>query len=293
MITVTFLGESYECTTALKGSNYIHLLDDMGCMIASFDGVSDFSGFEISGGEWCVPKSESECKVAVIREDGTITEGGHVCKDLLTGKYLTQMEYDALSDEEKNRENFVYIIKDEVFTKDISDATATFTEASERVNIESGEKIGAIFGKIKKWFSSLGALAFKSTVAAGDYSVGSIKNADISSNALISISKINGLSSRLSAIENHIGSEQTISVGNGRFVKFSPSANSLYVIWADETTFLLYVHNLSEESYTSSANGLHCSYVPDLSSMPSAPMNRGFVFSDILDNSTVIVRKIV
>lgn len=36
----------------------------------------------------------------------------------------------------------------------------TFTEASTRANINSGESHKTIFGKIKKWFSSLGDLAF-------------------------------------------------------------------------------------------------------------------------------------
>lgn len=35
-----------------------------------------------------------------------------------------------------------------------------FDEASERVNIQSGEQIGTLFGKIKKWFTDLGAAAF-------------------------------------------------------------------------------------------------------------------------------------
>ena len=110
MITVTYLGESYECTAALKGSEYIRLLDSAGCMVASFEGISDFSGFEISGGEWCVPKPEGECKIAVIREDGTLAEGGHTCKDLLAGKTIARADYDKLSDEEKNRPNFAYLI---------------------------------------------------------------------------------------------------------------------------------------------------------------------------------------
>jgi hypothetical protein len=39
-----------------------------------------------------------------------------------------------------------------------------FTEAEVRANIQSGEGVTALFGKIKKWFSDLGALAFKSKV---------------------------------------------------------------------------------------------------------------------------------
>jgi hypothetical protein len=39
-----------------------------------------------------------------------------------------------------------------------------FTEAEIRANIQSGEGITSLFGKIKKWFSDLGNLAFKNTV---------------------------------------------------------------------------------------------------------------------------------
>lgn len=46
-------------------------------------------------------------------------------------------------------------------TVDIDNIEVAFQEATERVNIESGEKIPGIFGKVKKWFSSLKSLAFK------------------------------------------------------------------------------------------------------------------------------------
>lgn len=43
---------------------------------------------------------------------------------------------------------------------DISDETPTFTESATRTNINSGEKISTLFGKIKKWFTDLKAVAF-------------------------------------------------------------------------------------------------------------------------------------
>ena len=49
-------------------------------------------------------------------------------------------------------------------TVDIEDVPVTFTEAALRENILSEETIPTIFGKIKKWFSSLKALAFKDKV---------------------------------------------------------------------------------------------------------------------------------
>ena len=53
-------------------------------------------------------------------------------------------------------------------TGDGSDVTAAFSEAETRENIATGEKLSVLFGKIAKWFSSLGSLAFKSTVSKSD-----------------------------------------------------------------------------------------------------------------------------
>ena len=40
------------------------------------------------------------------------------------------------------------------------DVTVIFTESEERINIKSGEKLSELFGKVRKWFSSLQAVAF-------------------------------------------------------------------------------------------------------------------------------------
>ena len=53
-------------------------------------------------------------------------------------------------------------------TGDGSNVTAAFTAASTRANIATGEKLSVLFGKIAKWFTDLGSLAFKSTVAKSD-----------------------------------------------------------------------------------------------------------------------------
>lgn len=56
--------------------------------------------------------------------------------------------------------------------ENIDTATIVFTEAATRVNVGSGDTIAAMFGKIKKWFSDLGSLAFKSSVAKSDLASG-------------------------------------------------------------------------------------------------------------------------
>ena len=43
-----------------------------------------------------------------------------------------------------------------------------FVEAEIRANIQSGEGVTSLFGKIKKWFADLGALAFKNSVDYGE-----------------------------------------------------------------------------------------------------------------------------
>lgn len=52
------------------------------------------------------------------------------------------------------------------FGSDVSVATVDFEEASERANIETGETIKTVFGKIKKWFTDLTAAAFAQMITS-------------------------------------------------------------------------------------------------------------------------------
>lgn len=49
----------------------------------------------------------------------------------------------------------------------VSDMVQTFSQASSRANIVSGEKNTTLFGKIMKWFADMGAAAFRSVVNNG------------------------------------------------------------------------------------------------------------------------------
>lgn len=69
---------------------------------------------------------------------------------------------------------------------DGSDITETFTAASSRANIVSGESNATIFGKIAKWLGDLKALAFKDNVSDSDIS------GTISDNHIASASTWNG-----------------------------------------------------------------------------------------------------
>lgn len=59
-----------------------------------------------------------------------------------------------------------------------------FTTAATRKNITAGEKLSVLFGKIAKWFSDLGSLAFKSTVAKSDLARDVQASLDKADNAL-------------------------------------------------------------------------------------------------------------
>ena len=83
MPTLVYLEQSYDCTTAIKGDDYIRLLDDSGCLVASFDGISDFSAFTLRNGSYTSPTPDHDCYVAVIRDDGTFGKGGHRCSEIV------------------------------------------------------------------------------------------------------------------------------------------------------------------------------------------------------------------
>lgn len=74
-------------------------------------------------------------------------------------------------------------------TGDGSNVTAAFTTASTRANVATGEKLSVLFGKIAKWFSDLGSLAFKSTVAKSDLASDVQTSLGKADSALQSVSK--------------------------------------------------------------------------------------------------------
>lgn len=58
----------------------------------------------------------------------------------------------------------------------INDETPTYTEAANRENLSSGEKLSAAFGKIKKWFSDLKSVAFSNDYNDLDNTPTALKN---------------------------------------------------------------------------------------------------------------------
>lgn len=70
-----------------------------------------------------------------------------------------------------------------------SDVTVAFNEAMSRTNVETGDTASTLFGKIKKFFSDLGALAFKSAVVESDITDSNVTTAKIA-NLAVTTAKI-------------------------------------------------------------------------------------------------------
>lgn len=80
---VQICGRAYNCTTAIKGPDYVRLINYAGTTVASFDNVSDFSVFTLISGAWTDAKGVDDCPVAVIREDGSVAKCGAPIKQFL------------------------------------------------------------------------------------------------------------------------------------------------------------------------------------------------------------------
>ena len=87
MPSVTFLDTTYNCSCAVRGDTFIHLLDADNVIVATFDGIVDFDAFSITDGDWTYAADPDSCPVAVVLEDGTIAAGGHLCKELVSGSH--------------------------------------------------------------------------------------------------------------------------------------------------------------------------------------------------------------
>ena len=60
--------------------------------------------------------------------------------------------------------NWRYLAKG--FTGDIGDSIITFTAATSRENINTGESVKTVFGRIKKWFADMTAAAFAQIITS-------------------------------------------------------------------------------------------------------------------------------
>ena len=60
--------------------------------------------------------------------------------------------------------NWIYLAKG--FSGDIGDTAITFTEAETRENIDTGESVKTVFGRVKKWFADMTAAAFAQIITS-------------------------------------------------------------------------------------------------------------------------------
>jgi len=87
-------------------------------------------------------------------------------------------------------ENEVYLNDTKITTGQVQNATVSSTQATSRTNIAASETVKTAFGKTRKWFADLKAMAFKASVATADIDNGAVTNAKISS---VAASKVTGL----------------------------------------------------------------------------------------------------
>lgn len=95
-------------------------------------------------------------------------------------------------------------------THDIKDNVTTFTQASERSNLSSGEKLSISLGKISKYFSDMKALAYKDIVDTNDIktnaTIDNAKNVSdkINGKNISDIFEENGTTVKLASVANNI-----------------------------------------------------------------------------------------
>ena len=81
-------------------------------------------------------------------------------------------------------ENERYLQEKKITTEQVQDAEVNSTQSASRENLGDKETVKGFFGKIRKWFADLRALAFKGTVGTNDIDNTSVTAAKIASNAV-------------------------------------------------------------------------------------------------------------
>jgi len=109
--------------------------------------------------------------------ESNLTENAGRVLLIFTGDYSPERVYNAMDvayfknssyvakkvtvgNEPQEQSEYWQILAKGIADGNISDSTSEFEEAKARENIESGEQSKILFGKIKKWFSDLKAVAF-------------------------------------------------------------------------------------------------------------------------------------
>ena len=117
--------------------------------------------------------------------------------------------------------------------------TPVFAETEERANINSGENQSTLFGKIKKWFSDLKALAFKDKVGTEDFSEDAIcpkaataETAETAGTATTATTATNANSA------NHaLTADRSTNATNATNATYAKGADALFTISKDVSTW--------------------------------------------------------
>ena len=81
-------------------------------------------------------------------------------------------------------ENEKYLQEKKITTEQVQDAVVNSTQSGTRESIGDRETVKGFFGKIRKWFADLRALAFKGTVGTNDIDNTSVTSAKLATNAV-------------------------------------------------------------------------------------------------------------
>ncbi len=138
---------------------------------------------------------------------------------------------------------------------DASNTTVAFTAATTRSNINTGEKLSVVFGKIKKWFADIKGHAFKDTVnnltttatgSALDATQGKALNEAIKevNKNLALIAYPYGTYSNVT-IHGYISHKQNDSTGNSRYLVFVPCPQSPAVGFGVKTIRTLVIQGIA------------------------------------------------
>ncbi|WP_251182711.1 hypothetical protein [Anaerocaecibacter muris] len=126
--------------------------------------------------------------------------------DYHAGSQVTPDIFNTLAENER------YLQEVKIIIDQVQDAFVNSTEAQARDNIAAIESIKDGFGKVRKWFSDLRTLAFKSTVATANIDALAVTSAKIASSA-VTVSKIAANAVETSKIKDL--AVTTVKIANG------------------------------------------------------------------------------
>lgn len=127
--------------------------------------------------------------------------------------------------------NWIYLAKG--FSSDIGDSEITFTEAEARENINTGESVKTVFGKIKKFFADLTAPAFAQMITSKDdllatKATGYVPDAKAVADAVTDVTSKLSMNSGIDNIDISTGDATAVGVpASGWYVVISVGRDSL------------------------------------------------------------------